>query len=197
MYGSESTPVLPRYAALYIDVPNIQTRGQGPRKRYVPQHQLDWARLVSTMLASLETDRYTYVGTAYLFCKNRSFMRQREEELRQALLPHQASMSVVGAQEDIDARLIIDMWADGIALAAEMGRKGSPFPQELTILLASGDHIYGEAVQRMRETLEGRVTFRLHTFSWASNLSRVLAASSERVSTLDADPLLIAGTAIR
>lgn len=193
MDGDMTAPGLTRYAALYIDVPNIIIRGNSAegRARFALT-QIHWSSLVSQMLGTLGTERHVCVGAAYVLVgKDNPHRADRIPTLRAGLGPHCGAIDVIGTRGDVDSKIVIDMWADIIGLSRELGRKGHPFPHDLTILLASGDHIYANAVERMRDTFLDQLNLRLHVFSWDHNLSGVLRAASQHVTILDQDPPFI------
>lgn len=180
------------YAMVYVDVPNILKSGSAQNsasRLYFELDQIDWEALVRCMLESLHPQRVVPVGAAYVLVgKDRPQKATRLSHLRDGLGKYRSILDVVGTRGDVDSKIIIDMWADVIELSQELSRKGRAFPHELTILLASGDHIYSDAVTRIREVFEGKIDLKLHVFSWQRSLSGTLEQAGQRVAFLDQCP---------
>jgi len=185
MDGDMTTPGLIRNVALYIDTPNIQIRGDGELRRYLDHDQVDWAELVSLMVGSLDVERCTLVGGLYMFRNNTTLMRRHMHDIKIALGRYREAIDVVGTLKDVDSRIIIDMWGDVIGLLRRWNQEHPDVLCEVTVLLASGDHIYADAVRKMREALDGLVRIRLHTFAWEGKIAPGLDETSEEVTLLD------------
>jgi hypothetical protein len=185
MDGTTAAPDLIRYAALYIDVPNVLTHGQEKGKRRHHLTDINWSDLVSSMLSTLGARNAQYTGSVYLYRRELSELSRGEQELRAALGPHAAALSVIGSTQDIDARLISAMWADVMRIYLELDGKNPDVCHEITVLLASGDHIYADAITKMRSVLGRRVNLRLHAFAHRESLSRDLRRICDETYFLD------------
>lgn len=190
MDGDQVAPGLTRYAALYIDVPNILFKAQGHEQVRFQLSELAWGVLVDHMLATLETERIAYVGGLYLGRKDQHSLERGVAHLSQSLGKHVGPLEVVGLTQDVDACLVIDLFTDLIELADELERKAPYVQNEVTVLLGGGDHLYAHAVKRIRGALYERTRIALHTFSWRSSLSYVLEQASDKVVLLDDIPIV-------
>src|SRR3989344_9027743 len=189
MDGDMAAPGLTRYAALFVDVPNICTRGDrelGTVER-LDVSRIDWPALFSLMLDSLGHDRVECIGPASAFAA--PSLSQEPEGLKEALLnsigDYRGKVSVVSSDKDIDALIVGDIWESLVKLSQMQYAGGRPFPHEATVLLAGGDGGYVRAIRQIRRTFGDLLDLRVHTFSWRARLSGKLSFESQFVRKLD------------
>jgi|GEM_PF-4665543 len=185
--GSHHTdvPEPQKFAALYLDVPNIRhvKQDNGEIKVYSIR-EVDWAALIDRMLDSLAAANYTYIGTAYMSVQSRrkSDHDYVQEIFKKALATHRNDLMVtVRYEKDIDSMIVNDMWQHFHELVQMQYRSGKPFSSEVTFLLAGGDGVYASPVKSIRQTFPDTRSqmLRLHTFSWKNSLSHELTCVSD------------------
>ncbi|MGH7175474.1 MAG: hypothetical protein ACREGR_03905 [Minisyncoccia bacterium] len=185
-----------KYAALFIDAPNIAHQHiAGNEDHRVSIKDIDWEALVKHMLASLEADYFVFLGTAYTFAGDgrKDTADWLEESLRRGLGRYRGKVrTFVRSRKDIDNAIVNDMWVCYHRMCREREERGALAPHEITFLLAAGDGGYADPVGSIREFFGQKVDLRLHTFSWGGSLSGELSRMSQRVELLDhVAPLLI------
>jgi hypothetical protein len=196
MDGDITAPGLTRYAALFVDVPNIcPPEGRNNTDRI---SRVNWPALFSIMLDTLESERCECIGTAYTFAPEwqRKTPVQLKESLMDVISEYRQSVKVTSSPKDIDSMIISDLWPNLIELSRMQYEMGRPFPHEATILLASGDNVYAHAVSRIRQTFGDLLKLRLHTFSWKGSLAGSLAKVSQQVVLLDEHPQILLPTEV-
>ncbi len=190
MDGSRVTAAVTptRYAALFVDVPNVEHKNTIDENRPLSLEEMDWSVLFSLMLQTLGShNRVLYMGAAYDFVRNgrtktRSLVHR---SLRQSFGPDYKNVSVTVALKDIDSTIVNDIWHHTLKMVTEQQVRGKAPPYDVTILLAGGDGVYARPIKCIRELFGSEVRLSLHTFSWERSLSRELLNTSERVLYLD------------
>ena len=192
-----------KFAALYLDVPNIRhVRQENGETKVYSIREIDWAALIDRMLDSLEATNYTYIGTAYLSIQGRrkSDHDYVQEVFKKVLTKHRKDLTVtVLYEKDIDSMIVNDMWQHFLELAQMQYRLGKPFSSEVTFLLAGGDGVYASPVRSIRQTFHDtrNLFLRLHTFSWKNSLSHKLTRASDYFEYLeDGEPILFSPGAL-
>ena len=196
--GSNTAPE--RYAALFIDVPNIlhsyPTSGEQTQRFLI--EDIDWERLVNRMLASLHANHVVYMGLAYLFVSSgrKRVMDRLDEYLKQGLASYRGKVKTfVRAVKDIDVAIVNDMWECFVHMLRVQEKRDKKLPYEVTILLAGGDGAYTYPIVSMRTLLEPHgACVRLHTFSWGGSLSNELSRESSYIELLETGPSIVRTT---
>src|SRR5665213_3181645 len=113
---AEADSEVQRYAALFIDVPNIRwvnpIAADGPQQR-LEVDDIDWSLLVDRMLASLEANHFVYIGNAYLFAADGR--KRTQDWLKKAMKRglyryHRKVNAFVRSVKDIDVAIVNDIW---------------------------------------------------------------------------------------
>jgi hypothetical protein len=180
---------LTRYAALYVDCPNI-SRGHNVQEADPATARIDWVALLTLMLDSLETERIKCAGTAYTYAP--PWRRRSPAALRESMMTIigecRQRVEVVSSTKDIDPMIVNDLWVNTIKLSRDQSSAGRPLPHVVTVLLASGDNVYAQAISQIRLAFGSLLDLRLHTFCWRDRLSLALATLSQKVVYLDDCP---------
>lgn len=185
-----SVPASPerKYAAIFIDAPNVAHKRIGTAVEQIPFRRIDWARLIREMFLTLEEGKYDSPrSSVYGYASNGSQAGKALWNALEAALGKDLSyVDVLVSEKDIDANMAIDIYDWIVGTVIEHLTERANTPCDITVLVASGDHIFASVVRRARARFKNiSVNIKLHTFAWRSSFSLDLMRESSKIWHLD------------